>query len=279
MTALLAAFAASTALAAATTGGPPSPPLPASPAAASTPVISAALTDTAVQVKSNFRGARIVLYGAVFDAAARPSDVVVLVRGPEQPVRLTRKQRVAGLWLNSRPVVFRGAPGFYRAASNRPLEDIAAFGTLRRLGAGVDHLTINAPAEQRVETRYGVRDIVVSRLGSDYFVWRRAVVRLKEAAGLYREDDQGVRFVDRGLFRAEIALPAGAPTGVYRADILLFQNGRPISRRTRTLTVEKVGLERALYVWAHESPWSYGLAAMAFALGAGWAASAAFRRE
>jgi uncharacterized protein (TIGR02186 family) len=242
-------------------------------------VVSAALTDTTVKVTSDFRGARIVLYGAVFDAAARPSDVVVLVRGPEQPVRITRKIRVAGLWLNSRPVVFRGAPGFYRAASNRPLGDIANFGTLRRLGAGVDHLAINAPAEQRTETRYGVRDIVVSRLGADYFDWRRAVVRLKEQAGLYDEDDRGVRFVDRGLFRAEIALPAGAPTGLYRADILLFQGGKPVSRRTRNLTVEKVGLERALYVWAHDRPWFYGLASMAFALAAGWAASAAFRRD
>ena len=253
----------------------PPPPPPEVPA----PIVSAALTDTNVQVSSDFRGARIVLYGAVFDAAARPSDVVVLVRGPEQPVRITRKTRVLGLWLNSRPVVFRGAPGFYRAASNRPLEDIATFGTLRRLGAGVDHLAINAPAEQRTETRYGVRDIVVSRLGSNYFDWRSAVVRLKEKAGLYDEDDQGVRFVDRGLFRAEIALPTGAPTGLYRADILLFQDGRPVSSRSRTLTVEKVGIERALYVWAHDRPWSYGLASMAFALAAGWAASAAFRRD
>ena len=252
---------------------------PIQPAAQVAPVISAALTDTTVQVKSDFRGARIVLYGAVFDPAARPSDVVVLVRGPEQPVRITRKQKVAGLWLNSRPVVFRGAPGFYRAASNRPLDDIAHFGTLRRLGAGVDHLAINAPAEQRTETRYGVRDVVVSRLGADYYVWRRAVVRLKTDAGLYHEDDHGVRFVDRGLFRAEIELPTGAPTGVYRADILLFQDGKPVSVRSRTLTVEKVGFERALYVWAHDRPWSYGLASMAFALLAGWAASAAFRRD
>lgn len=243
------------------------------------PAISAALTDTNVLVSSNFSGARIILYGAVFDPGTRPSDVVVLVRGPEQPVRITRRHKVAGLWLNSRPVVFRGAPGFYRAASNRPLADIANFGTLRKLGAGMDHLPINAPAEQRVETRYGVRDVVVSKLGADYYVWRRAVVRLKEKAGLYEEDEHGVRFVDKGLFRAEIALPAGAPTGVYRAEILLFQDGRPVAVRSRTLSVEKVGLERALYVWAHVRPWSYGLASMAFALAAGWAASAAFRRE
>ena len=250
----------------------PPPPLPP-------PAISAALTETRVQVNSDFRGARIVLYGAVFGAGSRPSDVVVIVRGPEQPVRIARKVRVAGLWINSRPVVFRGAPGFYMAASTRPLEDIARFGDLRRLGAGVDHLPINAPAEERVETRYGVRDMVVSRLGPDYLDWRRAVVRLKEKAGLYAADQQGVRFVDPGLFRAEIALPTAAPTGRYEARIILFQDGHPVSEKLRSLTVEKVGFERALYLWAHDRPWSYGLASMLVALAAGWAASTVFRRD
>src|SRR4030095_15962888 len=121
--------------------------------------------------------------------------------------RIRMQKNRLGRGLNSRPVVFRGAPGFYRAAANRPLDDIAHFGTLRRLGAGVDHLAINAPAEQRTETRYGVRDVVVSRLGADYYVWRRAIVRLKEKTGLYKEDDHGGRFVERRLFRAEIETP------------------------------------------------------------------------
>jgi uncharacterized protein (TIGR02186 family) len=249
------------------------------PAAAPPPAISAALTETTVRVNSDFRGDRIVLYGAVFDPSPRPSDVVVIVRGPDEPIRIARKTRVAGLWMNGRPVVFQGAPGFYIAASTRPLDEIARFGVLRRLGAGVDHLAFNAPAEQRVDTRYGVRDMVVSRLGADYLDWRNAVARLKAKDGLYAVADHGVRFVDRGLFRAEIALPAEAPIGRYEVRILLFQNGRPVSEKDRTLTVEQVGVERALYLWAHRRPWSYGLAAMAFALGAGWAASSAFRRD
>ncbi|HEY8574433.1 TIGR02186 family protein [Phenylobacterium sp.] len=248
---------------------PPNPPA----------VVSAALTEANVRVRTDFRGARIVLYGAVFDPQARPSDVVVIVRGPEQPVRIARKVRVFGLWLNSRPVVFQGAPGFYIAASTRPLEEIARFRVLRQLGAGVDHLPIRAPAEQQVETRYGVRDVVVSRLGADYLLWRRAVVRLKTAAGLYSEDQRGVRFVDDGLFRAEIALPAQAPIGRYRADIILFQDGRAVSTKTRVLTVEKVGVERTLYVLAHERPWTYGVLSMGLALAVGWGASFAFRRR
>jgi len=258
---------------------PPAGPPAAPPPALAAPSVSAALTETQVRVTSSFSGARIVLYGAVLDPADRPSDVVVIVRGPDQPIRMARKTRVAGLWINSRPVVFQGAPGFYMAASTRPLETIAGFGTLRRLGAGIDHLAINAPMEQRIETRYGVRDVVVSRLGADYLDWRRAVVRLKENAGLYDTDSTGVRFVDKDLFRAEIDLPAEAPIGAYTAEILLFQNGEPVHRRMRSLTVEKAGAERALYLFAHRRPWFYGLATVIIALGAGWAASVAFRRS
>jgi uncharacterized protein (TIGR02186 family) len=241
--------------------------------------VAATLTETDVRVSSGFRGARISVYGAVFDPSGRPSDVVVVVRGPTQTVRIARKIHVAGLWLNSRPVVFEGAPGFYRAASTRPLGDIARFGQLRKLGLGLDHLAIAAPAERRVETRYGVRDMVVSTLGSDYHAWRGAVVRLKQTAGLYSADADGVTFVDRGLFLARVDLPAQAPIGQYTARVILFQDGQPVSDRTLPLRVEKVGLERALYLFAHQRPWSYGLVSALIALGAGWAASRAFRRS
>jgi uncharacterized protein (TIGR02186 family) len=246
--------------------------------AAQGPAVSAALTNANVRVTSSFRGAKIELYGAVFDPNDKPSDIVVIVRGPDAPIRIARKIKVAGIWMNSRPVVFEGAPGFYMTASTRPLDQIAGFGALRQLQAGIDHLAINAPLEQRVETRYGIRDMVVSRLGDDYLDWRRAVVRLKEKAGLYDADNDGVVYVDRGLFKAEIALPAAVPTGVYTTEIILFQDGQPISRRVRALTVEKAGAERALYLFAHRRPWFYGFASVAIALAAGWAASVAFRR-
>src|ERR1700754_204448 len=99
--------------------------------------VAAAMTDARVRVDSSFRGASIVLYGAVFNPTDVPADVVVVVRGPDAPVRLVKKTRNAGVWLNGRPVLFEGAPGFYMTASTRPLSDIAEFGQLRRLGVGL----------------------------------------------------------------------------------------------------------------------------------------------
>ncbi len=240
--------------------------------------ISAALTDTEVQVDSRFTGASIVLYGAVFNPTDTPADVVVVVRGPDAPVRLVRKSQTAGVWLNSRPVLFEGAPGFYMTSSTRPLSDIANFGQLRRLGVGLDHLRIAAPEERRTVTRYGVRDVVVSRLGEDYLDWRRAVIRLREDEDLYAADPQGVRFVDDGLFRAEVVLPTSAPTGTYHAEVWLFQDGEPVSSAELELTVEKVGIERGIYEFAHGRPWTYGILCVILAAFTGWGASRVFRR-
>ena len=264
---------------------PPPPPAVVAPApersVATTDQVrvAAAMTDARVRVDSSFRGASIVLYGAVFNPTDDPADVVVVVRGPDSPVRLVKKMRNMGIWLNSRPVLFEGAPGFYMTASTRPLGDIADFGQLRRLGVGVDHLRINAPEESRTVTRYGVRDVVVSRLGEAYLDWRRAVIRLREAAALYDTDPQGVEFVDKGLFRAEIELPAVAPTGQYFAEVWLFQGGEPVSVSNLTLTVEKVGIERNIFEVAHNRPWSYGLLCVLLAALTGWGASRIFRRD
>lgn len=241
--------------------------------------VAAAMTDARVRVDSSFRGASIVLYGAVFNPTDRPADVVVVVRGPDGPVRLVKKTRNAGVWLNSRPVLFEGAPGFYMTASTRPLGDIADFGQLRRLGVGVDHLRIAAPEESRTVTRYGVRDVVVSRLGEDYLDYRRAVIRLREAAALYNSDPEGVQFVDQGLFRAEVDLPAVAPTGQYFAEVWLFQDGEPVSVSNLTLTVEKVGIERDIFEFAHRRPWTYGVLCVLLAMLTGWTASRVFRRS
>ena len=105
------------------------------------------------------------------------------------------------------------------------------------------------------------------------------MIRLKEAAALYNTDPQGVNFVDRGLFRAEVELPTVAPTGRYHAEVWLFQNGAPISVSNLTLSVEKVGLEREIYEFAHRRPWLYGILCVLLAAMTGYAASWVFKRR
>ena len=79
--------------------------------------------------------------------------------------------------------------------------------------------------------------------------------------------------------RAEVELPAVAPTGQYFAEVWLFQDGEPVSVSNLTLTVEKVGIERDIFEFAHRRPWTYGVLCVILAMFTGWAASRIFRRQ
>ena len=76
---------------------------------------------------------------------------------------------------------------------------------------------------------------------------------------------------------ADIALPAALVEGQYKASIFLTRKGHVISEYSAPVGVAKVGLERWLYRLAMERPFWYGLMSLGFAVGAGWAASAAPR--
>lgn len=260
----------------------PAPPVPyietQSAAGLSADLLSTDLTQNRIEVSSSFQGAKVILYGAVFQPEDQPSDVVVIIRGPQASMRLIRKVKAGAVWLNSRPVVFEGAPGYYMAASSQPLDRITDFSHRRLLGLGLDYIAMDTSRENKVVTRYGVKDVVVNGIEDDYLDWRRAVIRLKSKAGLYNDNPLGVRFVDKNLFRAEVTLPSEAPIGDYTAEVWLFRDGQPVGYSEKKLTVEKVGFERFVYTVAHRHAWLYGLACVFMSMGMGALASRLFRR-
>jgi len=241
--------------------GPSGRTVPASP-----PDVAVALTEEEVRVTSGFTGARLLIYGVA--PGFRPGDdLVVVLRGPSQPVTVMRKERIAGLWLNTQPATFAGAPSYYAAASTRPLSQIAPPDVLRRLGASAEYVPLRTSGAESSE---------VAPMISEY---RRAIIRLKANKGLYRNEAGEVRLQEANLFRAEVRLPAQAPVGLYEAQVILFRNGAPAAISETTLAVQKAGLGEAVYDLAHNRPFLYGLLAVAAALLAGWGAAALFSRR
>lgn len=240
--------------------------------------ISAALTQDVVEIRSNFAGADLTLFGAAA-GLEDGDDIVMIVRGPHRDMRVMRKRRVLGIWINAAPVRFEAVPSFYAIASTRPLDEFATFSALRRNSMGMEHLRLSAPETERTETRFGVTDMRVSDLGADIIDYRAAVVRNKARQDLYAEAPGGVEIIDNGLFSARLFLPPVTPTGVYDTEVYLFRDGAPIARWSDTLEVVKAGAERAIYDLAHQHPLVYGVLAVIMAVLAGWIAAAFGRRQ
>jgi len=242
-----------------------SPPAPAGRVVnQATPEVAVALTDEEVRVTSGFTGARLIIYGVA--PGYRPGDeLVVALRGPVREVTVMRKDRIAGLWLNTRPATFEGAPSYYAAAGTAPLDQIAPPDALRRWGVGAEFVPLRTTGSPEA-----------APMIQDY---RRAIIRLKTEEGLYTDTGGEVTLQEANLFRAEVRLPAQAPVGEYEAQAILFRDGEAVSVSSTVLRVQKAGLEAAVFRLSREQPFLYGLLAVAMALFAGWGAATIFNRR
>ncbi len=227
------------------------------------------LTSDKVPIEWNFTGANIFLFGAIEGEISPDNkpDVIVVVRGPEETVVARRKERVAGVWVNTNPKKVTAVPLYYSVASSRPLRDIAPASLLDRLGIGFDALV------GQLTTRFNVDDTKVAERYSE------AVVRLMEQQGLYKAGAAGVRIVGDRLFQVNIALDANVPSGAFTAEVFLFRGGKLLGRRVTELTIHKSGFERLVYNFAFDYPFFYGVVAVILALISGLAATAFFRKE
>ena len=138
--------------------------------------ILAALTEETVQIRSNFAGAEITLYGAV-RGFEEGDDIAIAVRGPARDVRVMQKVRTLGIWINRAPIRFESVPGYYAVAATAPLSEFASFSALRRNSLGTGHVYLSAPETESLETRFGVSDVRVSTLGAEIVDYREALFR------------------------------------------------------------------------------------------------------
>jgi uncharacterized protein (TIGR02186 family) len=259
----------------------------ASQSAARADTLVADVSTNLVAITSSFTGTELILFGAVerdpVEPGASPGglanrgDVVVILRGPPEPMVVRQKERTAGIWINRHSVEFERVPSFYFVASTRPLEEIADASDLLRYQIGAKYLRM-VPKSWEDAGASRMPDALEALTGN-LNAFREAVVRNKERAGLYDEVVGGVQFTIGNLFRATLTIPANVPVGNYDAEVYLLQEGEITSHQSSTIFIDKTGFERWVYRLAQNSPLVYGIGAVLIALFAGWFASVAFRSD
>lgn len=230
------------------------------------------ISDHLISVSSDFTGTELLLFGAIGETGdADRGDVIIVVRGPKQRLIVRKKKRRIGIWVNTKPVIFEDVPGFYAVSASGPLEKIAPKTLLARHQIGLDYLQFTPGPGSRATVLKDPQRI------SDY---RDAVIRNMKREGLFTEETGSIRFMADTLFRTRIAFPANVPVGNYRAEVYLIRDGKvvPGGAQSSPIFVDKVGLGRAIFNFAHQQPLVYGAVAVLLALLAGWFAAVVFRK-
>jgi uncharacterized protein (TIGR02186 family) len=221
-----------------------------------------------VQIRYSFAGAQLLLFGAVVYPGGRPpshrASVVVVLRGPVQPILLREKKKIAGIWMNADSSRFRSAPSFYAVASPKPILELVDERTASIYELGLHNLQLSpgGGALPEKERRF-----------------EAGLLDLRKRSGLYSENPGGVEINGGVLYRALITIPSQVPVGTYTAETFLIDDGRVVAAATRDIQINKSGFERSVALAARQHGLLYGLACVILSLGLGWAAAAAFRRR
>ncbi len=217
------------------------------------------LSDKKIEIRYSFEGADLILFGAIgHDLFHDDFDVVIMVKGPKNAAKVRRKEKVLGIWMNTDAVTFPTAPGYYAVASTRPLAAIAAESVFGHYGVGFENINLKA------ESGDVSGDVMMS--------FKQALFSGKVGNGLYRQGIDEVTIVGEGLFRTDIHLPANVPVGAFAVEAFIIQKGVLKAHNKIAMSVGKEGFERAVYGFANERPFWYGIVAVFIALAAGWVA-------
>ncbi len=231
------------------------------------PVLVPAVSQSLIEVRQGFTGARLLLYGAVIDPGGAAStenyDIVVVLKGPTEPVRIREKDRIAGIWMNAGSSDFRSAPSFFAVASSRPVKEIVDERTAAIYELGTDFIQLSPSGQIDLEeqTRFA-----------------QGLVELRRKQGLFQENPRGVSISEKVLYQARIDLPSNVTTGRYTAETFAIARGRVLTSATARIEVVKAGLEGRVVTAAQRWSFFYGLGAIALSLGMGWLAGRLFAR-
>jgi len=229
------------------------------------PVLVPEVSQKEVQVRQGFTGTELLLFGAVVDPVDRgePFDVIVVLKGPSQPIRLREKRQIGGIWMNAESTAFRSAPSYFAVASSRPIDRIVDERTAAIFEFGTDFIQLSPSGSIDLEEQARMR---------------AGLVDLRERQGLYRTIEDGVSVSEGVLYQARIGLPSSVQTGTYTAETFAVRNGRVLASAVAEVEVRKVGFERFVEVFANRQPLLYGLVAIMLSLLMGWFAGRLFNR-
>ncbi|MEY8830239.1 TIGR02186 family protein [Sedimentitalea sp. XS_ASV28] len=224
------------------------------------------LSQDKVAITTSFDGSEILLFGAVKRETpileGSPLEVVITITGPSEPVTVRRKSRRFGIWVNTDAVEVDRAPSFYAVATTAPFSQVLSETEDLRHKVSIDRAIRSVGAPDNIAN---------SALFTD------AVIRIRREADLYQTLENGVALDQQTLFRTAIDMPSNLTEGDYVTRIFLTRDGQVVSSYETTIAVQKVGLERWLFVLSRQQPFWYGLLSLAIAIAAGWGASTAFR--
>ena len=218
------------------------------------------LSEKEIQIQTDFKGKEIIVFGIL----QNNHDTIVAIKGPEKDTRVLKKDRILGLWFNTKRVIYKEIPHLFFIASSTPIKEILTSETIIKERLYFDELLTNAITQ---------RDFIDQK---NLKKWNENFIKIKNLDNLYKE--YVFENIDNKLFQTRIFFPSNSIPGKYTVTIYQINNKIIVDKKNRVININKAGIGEKIYSFAHERPATYGLLAIFFAIISGLLAATAFRR-
>ncbi len=223
--------------------------------------IVADLSQENVKISTDFQGAKILLFGA-YDGK-KGDDIIVIVTGPKGLVTVQKKEKILGVWVNTRKVNYINTPKYLSISSNRRIDDILNKKTQKISEIGLNNLKIRIQPGIKVEKEGN---------------WRQALTRNMLKSNLWSINENSVTLNKDSLFRSYLKLPSNVITGQFEVKILHYRNSKLVSQQINSINVSKSGISAEIYDIAQNYSTLYGIFAVLLAVLVGWGSNLIFRK-
>lgn len=177
------------------------------------------------------------------------SEVIVVVRGPQQQETFNKKVRAGPIWVSSGKVHFSGAPFLFLSFSSAPTVSVTAGDRL------CEELSPAAIAK-RLQVR-------MEGPPADENLMREHYLKLKTQAGVYQLHNGSVTIDRHGpsehFFSLTFEWPRKAGAGLYTISVFRVVNGQAVRIAEQALPVRQTGLAALLFTLATGKPATYGI--------------------
>ena len=183
--------------------------------------------------------------------------------GPKGLVTVQKKEKVFGIWVNTKSVNYINTPKYLNISSNRDINEILNQKTQKISEIGLNNLKIRLQPGKKVQKEKE---------------WREALTRNMLKSKLWSLNENSISLNKNALFRSYLSLPSNVITGQFEVKILHYRNSKLISQELSTINVSKSGVSAEIYNIAQNYSTLYGIFAVILAVLVGWGTNLIFRK-
>ena len=220
------------------------------------------ISDNEIEIQTNFNGKEVIIFGLTDPKF----ETILVIKGPSENIKVQKKERLFGLWINSKKIIYKNLPSIFFIASSSPIKEILNEETIIKKALYFEQMIINLITQRNFNFNES----------NKANIWNKKLIKIKKEKNLYKE--YKIKIVDNKLFQTRVFFPANTIPGTYDINIYQIHNKIIVNEKNKKILVKKTGMGNKIFNLAHNQPAIYGIICIFFAIFAGIIAATAFRR-